>query len=65
MQRLYLIPVVNDVDMAEECLGNVCGDSQCGSPRHTTKHLCYFLMELIRSYILEVELNDKCYVKFV
>ena len=27
--------------------------------------ICYFLMELIRSYTLEVEVNDKCYVNFV
>ena len=53
----------------EEFLGKeviVSGDGQCDSPRHTVKH--YFMLfsyGVDQSYILEVEVNDKCYVNFV
>lgn len=35
------------------------GDGQCDSPGHTAKNLCYFLMELVSGYILEIEVRDK------
>ena len=41
----------------------VCDDSQCDSPGHTAKNLCYFLMELVSGYILEVEVHDKRHVR--
>lgn len=40
----------------------VCGDGQCDSPGHTAKNQCYFLMELVSGYILEVEVRDKRHV---
>ena len=40
----------------------VCGDGQCDSLGHTAKNLCYFLMELVSDYILEVEVRDKRHV---
>ena len=71
MQRLYLIPCINEwwswqrehliQDFLEKELV-VCGDGQCDSPGHTAKNLCYFLMELVSGYILEVEVRDKRHV---
>ena len=43
----------------------VCGDGQCDSPGHTAKDLCYFVMELVSGYILEVELRDKRHVGLI
>ena len=74
MQRLYLIPVVNEwwswqrEQILKEFFDKeviVCGDGQCDSPGHTAKNLCYFLMELVSGYILEVEVNDKHHVNLV
>ena len=74
MQRLYLIPVVNEwwswqrEQILKEFFDKeviVCGDGQCDSPGHTAKNLCYFLMELVRGYIVEVEVNDKRHVNLV
>lgn len=51
--------------MVGEFLGKevvVCGDRQCDSPGHTAKNLCYFLMELVSGYILEIEVRDKRHV---
>ena len=71
MQRLYLIPCINEWwnwqrdQLLEEFRSAevvVCGDGQCDSPGHTAKNLCYFLMELVSNYILEVEVQDKCHV---
>lgn len=71
MQRLYLIPCINEWwnwqrDQLLEEFKNVevvvCGDGQCDSPGHTAKNLCYFLMELVSDYILEVEVRDKRHV---
>ena len=38
------------------------GDGQCDSPGFSAKNLCYFLMELVSGYILEVEIVDKRHV---
>lgn len=74
MQRLYLIPVVNEwwswqrEQILKEFFDKeviVCGDGQYDSPGHTAKNLCYFLMELVSGYILEVEVNDKRHVNLV
>ena len=74
MQRLHPIPVVNEwwswqrEQILKEFLDKeviVCGDGQCDSPGHTAKNLCYFLMELVSGYILEVEVNDKRHVNLV
>ena len=71
MQRLYLIPCINEWwnwqrDQLLEEFKNVevvvCGDGQCDSLGHTAKNLCYFLMELVSDYILEVEVRDKRHV---
>lgn len=43
----------------------VCGDGQCDSPGHTAKNLCYFVMELVSGYILEVEVRDKRHVGLI
>ena len=71
MQRLYLIPCISEWwnwqreqlihDFLEKEIV-VCGDGQCDSPGHTAKNLCYFLMELVTGYILEVEVRDKRHV---
>ena len=67
MQRLYFIPAIDEwwswqrEQLIKEFLDNpviVCGDGQCDSPGHTAKNLCYFLMELVSGYILEVEVRD-------
>lgn len=74
VQRLYLIPVVNKwwSWQREQILKDfinkeviVCGDGQCDSPGHTAKNLCYFLMELVSGYILDVEVKDKRHVNLV
>lgn len=71
MQRLYLIPGINEWwnwqrDQLLEEFKNVevvvCGDGQCDSPGHIAKNLCYFLMELVSDYILEVEVRDERHV---
>lgn len=72
MQRLYLIPSINEWwswqrdQLIQEFLERdivVCDDGQCDSPGHTAKNLCYFLMELVSDYILEVEVRDKRHVR--
>lgn len=40
----------------------VGGDGQCDSPGFSAKNLCYFLMEVTTSYILEIEIRDKRHV---
>ena len=40
----------------------VGGDGQCDSPGFSAKNLCYFLMEVTTSYILEIEVRDKRHV---
>ena len=40
----------------------MCGDGQCDSSGHTAKNLCYFLMELVSGYIVELEVRDKRHV---
>jgi len=71
MQRLYLVPCINEwwnwqrdqlIEEFKSVEVVVCGDGQCDSPVHTAKNLCYFLMELVSDYILDVEVQDKCHV---
>lgn len=73
MQRLYFIPAIEEwwgwqrEQLLRDFRGKevvVCGDGQCDSPGHTAKNLnvCYFLMELVSSYILEIEVRDKRHV---
>lgn len=40
----------------------VSGDGQCDSPGFSAKNLCYYLMEIVSEYILEVEVLDKRHV---
>ena len=74
LQRLYFVPAINEwwswqrEQIVEQFLDKevvVCGDGQCDSPGHTAKNLCYFLMELVSGYIVEVEIRDKCHVGLV
>ena len=37
----------------------VSGDGQCDSPGHSAKNLCYFLMEIDTSYIIDLQIVDK------
>ena len=37
----------------------VAGDGQCDSPGFTAKNLCYYLMDLTTSYVIELEVLDK------
>lgn len=71
MQRLYFIPAIDEwwswqrEQLVQQFLDKpviICGDGQCDSPGHTAKNLCYFLMELVSGYILEVEVRDKRHV---
>ena len=71
MQRLYFIPAIDEwwswqrSLLVRDFLDKevvVCGDGQCDSPGHTAKNLCYFLMELVSGYILEIEVRDKRHV---
>ena len=71
LQRLYFVPAINEwwTWQREQIIEQfcqeeivVCGDGQCNSPGHTAKNLCYFLMELVSGYIVEVEVRDKRHV---
>lgn len=68
LQRLYFVPAINEWWTWQQeqifqqfCCKEVvvCGDGQCDSPGHTAKNLCYFLMELVSGYIIELEVRDK------
>lgn len=77
MQRLYLIPCINEwwswqrEQLIQGFLENgnnamvVCRDGQCDSPGYIAKNLCYFLMELVSGYILQVEVRDKRHVGLI
>ena len=67
-QRLYCIPVINEWwTCQQEVIRNdlkenelvVSGDGQCDSPGHSAKNLCYFMMEINSSYIIDLEVLDK------
>ncbi|CAH3025759.1 unnamed protein product [Porites evermanni] len=63
-QRIYLIPALTEWWKWQQGeifrgLQNkdlvVRGDGQCDSPGFTAKNLCYYLMEMTTSYIIDVE----------
>lgn len=67
-QKIYLIPAVTEwwkwqqAEIFKELKNKnlvVCGDGQCDSPGFTAKNLCYYLMEMTTSYIIDVEVMDK------
>ena len=69
VQRLYVIPAVTEwwkwqqEKIFEELKDQevvVAGHGQCDSPGFTTKNLCYYVMDLTTSYIIELEVLDKC-----
>ena len=71
LQRLYFVPAINEwwtwqqEQIFEQFCGKevvVCGDGQCDSPGHNAKNLCYYLMELVSGYIIELEVRDKRHV---
>ena len=73
-QQLYLIAEINEwwSWMRGELIGEFSGrdvvlggDGQCGSPGFNAKNLCYFMMEVESSYILDVEVLDKRHVGLV
>ena len=71
VQKLYCIPAIDEwwqwmrgklvIEFQNEELV-VSGDGQCDSPGFSAKNLCYFLMEVVLEYILEVEVLDKRHV---
>ena len=74
MQRLYLVPAVNEWwewmrgELINEFRGQdiiLSGDGQCDSPGFSAKNLCYFLMEVSSKYILNVQIVDKRHVSLV
>ena len=68
VQRLYVIPAVTEwwkwqqeiifEELKDQDLV-VAGDGQCDSPGFTAKNLCYYLMDVTTSYIIELEVLDK------
>jgi len=71
MQRLYCLSAVDEWwewmrrELIQEFTGErlaLCGDGQCDSPGFSAKNLCYFIMEMVSEYILEVEVVDKRHV---
>lgn len=67
-QRLYCVPVVNEWwNWQQETIMNdlkgkelvVNGDGQCDSPGHSAKNLCYYMMEMNTSFIIDLEILDK------
>ena len=74
LQRLYVIPEVNDwwcwmrKEILREFSGQdvvVGGDGQCDSPGFNAKNLCYFLVEVNSNYILDIEVLDKRHVGLI
>ena len=71
VQKLYSLPAIDEwwewmrgellVEFENEELV-VSGDGQCDSPGYSAKNLCYYLMEVVSEYILEVEVMDKRHV---
>lgn len=71
VQKLYCLPTIEEwwqwmrgellIEFRDQELV-VSGDGQCDSPGFTAKNLCYFLMEVVSEYILEVEVLDKRHV---
>ena len=71
VQRAYCIPAIDEwwqwmrdkliAQFTDEETG-LFGDGQCDSPGFSAKNLCYFLMEVVSGYILEVEILDKRHV---
>jgi hypothetical protein len=43
----------------------VGGDGQCDSPGFNAKNLCYFMVEVNSSYILDIEILDKRHVGLI
>lgn len=72
VQKLYCIPAIIDewwqwmrAELIDEFQNKelvVSGDGQCDSPGFSAKNLCYYLMEIVSEYILEVEVLDKRHV---
>ncbi|XP_048588067.1 uncharacterized protein LOC5512102 [Nematostella vectensis] len=71
VQRLYAIPTINEwwewmretiINTLQEQDVVLAGDGQCDSQGFSAKNLCYFLMEIVTGYILEVEIMDKRHV---
>ncbi|EDO29014.1 predicted protein [Nematostella vectensis] len=71
VQRLYAIPTINEwwewmretiINTLQEQDVVLAGDGQCDSPGFSAKNLCYFLMEIVTGYIIEVEIMDKRHV---
>lgn len=67
-QRLYFIPEINEWwswmrgELIREFTGRdvvLGGDGQCDSPGFNAKNLCYFMMEVEPTYILDIEVVDK------
>ena len=70
-QNLYIFPAVEEwwswqrSELLKEFVGMdvvVGGDGQCDSPGFTAKNLCYLIMEVTSSYILECVVLDKRHV---
>ena len=71
VQKLYCAPVIDEwwENMREELWAQfatedltVCGDGQCDSPGFSAKNLCYYVMEMITGYVIEIEVLDKRHV---
>ena len=71
VQKLYCAPVIDEwwehireelwAQFANDDL-TVCGDGQCDSPGFSAKNLCYYVMEMITGYMIEIEVLDKRHV---
>ena len=71
VQRVYCIPAIDEcwqwmtdklIEQFTDEETVLSGDGQCDSPGFSAKNLCYFLMEVVSGYILEVEILDKRHV---
>lgn len=67
-QKHYCIPVVDEwwkwqqSKVQSKLKGKnlvVSGDGQCDSPGYSAKNLCYYLMEMDTSYIIDLQIMDK------
>ena len=71
VQKLYCAPVIDEwwehtreelwAQFANDDL-TVCGDGQCDSPDVSAKNLCYYVMEMITGYVIEIEVLLKKHV---
>ena len=67
VQKLYFAPVIEEwwENMRDELWAQfanddftVCGDGQCKSPGFSATNICYYVMEMITGYVIDIQVLD-------